>query len=137
MKLTSDAVNRLLADTTVEARADTAADIAAAYGEGLNDGERQVAEEIFRLMMQDAEVRVRQALSESLKDNPIVPRDVALTLAADVADVALPILEYSSVLNDDDLVEIIRSQSADHQKAIAQRATVSEPVVAMVLVPPL
>lgn len=79
-------------------------------------------------MVEDAEVRVRQALSESLKSNPDIPHDVALTLAKDVEDVARPILEYSEVLTNDDLIDIVRTQDEGHQVAIAKRNAVSEKV---------
>ena len=58
-------------------------------------------------MIKDAEVRVREALAQNLKENPDLPHDVALSLAQDVDQVALPILQFSDVLTDDDLIEII------------------------------
>ena len=41
---------------------------------------------------------------------------------------ALPILQFSDVLTDDDLIEIIQSQSEDKQTAIAGRSSVSDSV---------
>lgn len=79
-------------------------------------------------MVKDAEVRVRQALSKQLKDSDSVPHDVALSLARDVDDVSLPMLEFSSVLSDEDLVEIVASQDESKQVAIAKRGSVSEKV---------
>ena len=126
-QLTREDVGRLLADTSSEARAETAAKIADDFRAGsLSDSERVIAEGIFRLMVRDAEVRVRAALALNLKESPLLPRDVARTLAADVDEVAMPILEFSSVLSDDDLIEIVRSQDAAKQAAIAGRASVSE-----------
>ncbi len=54
-----------------------------------------MAEQIFRIMVKDAEVRVREALAINLKENPNVPHDVAVTLAKDVDQVALPVLRFS------------------------------------------
>jgi len=79
-------------------------------------------------MVKDAEIRVREALSENLKENPYVPHEVALSLAQDVDQVALPVLQFSEVLSDQDLTEIIKSQDSNKQIAIAGRATVSEEV---------
>ena len=127
--LTEQDVAQLLADPSGRARAETAGKIAAGFNTGdLTAEERQLAEEIFRLMVQDAEVRVREALAHSLKENPGVPHDVAVSLAKDVASVAMPVLQFSEALSDEDLVELVRGQDADKQVAIAQRTAVSESV---------
>lgn len=128
-KLTEKDVARLLADPSGSARAETAAKIATDFTtQTLTDGERRMAEEIFRLMLKDAEVRVREALAVNLKETPLLPHDVALALAKDVESVAVPILQFSEVLLDADLIEIVRSQGPAKQVAVAGRATVSEGV---------
>ncbi|HEY0837843.1 MAG TPA: DUF2336 domain-containing protein, partial [Azospirillum sp.] len=99
----------------------------------LSDSERTLAEEIIRAMARDAVVRVRQSLAENLKASANLPRDVALTLAKDVEDVAIPILSVSQVLTDADLLEIVRSGTGAKQTAIAVRPSVS-PRVADALV---
>ncbi|TNE66533.1 MAG: DUF2336 domain-containing protein [Alphaproteobacteria bacterium] len=125
--LSSADVAKLLQDPNIENRASAATKVAATFGgQGLTDSERKIAEDIFRFMLRDAAVRVRQALSESLKDNPDVPHDVAATLAQDVDEVAIPIIESSSVLTDQDLINIVRTRDASVQKAVAGRADVSE-----------
>ena len=122
-------VAELLSDPSVAKRAETARKIAADFDRGsLTDAEKGLAEEIFRLMVKDAEVRVREALANNLKSNPLVPRDVAVSLAKDVNSVALPILESSEVLTDEDLVEIISQHDTDKQSVIAGRPNVSETV---------
>lgn len=125
--LTEEDVARLLDDQSEGARAETAAKIARDFGtESLTESERNMAKEIFRLMVKDAEVRVREALALNLKDNPLLPHDVAVSLAEDVDSVALPILQFSEVLTDADLIEIVRSQGTAKQVAIAGRESVSE-----------
>ena len=127
--LTKEDVSKLLTDPSGDNRAQTAAKIAADFGHGtLTESERTMAEEIFRIMVKDAEVRVREALAQNLKENPALPRDVAMSLAKDVDSVALPVLQFSEVLSDEDLIEIVRSQGAAKQMAIAARPTVSEAV---------
>ncbi len=128
MKLTSETVEQLMQDTSPNMRADAARQVAKSYDGSMSESERAIAEDIFRLMVRDAEMRVRQALSESLKDSNQVPHDVATTLAKDVADVATPMLEFSSVLTDEDLVAIVNSQPREHLVAIAKRADVSQDV---------
>lgn len=127
--LTQDDVVRLLTDPSGNARAETAGKIAASFNSGaLSESERKIAEEIFRLMVRDAEVRVREALAQNLKQSPGVPHEVALALAKDVDSVAEPILKFSEVLTDADLVEIIRTQSPAKLVAVASRPRVSENV---------
>ncbi len=129
-KLNQTDVARLVSDGSTDNRADMAAKVAAQFGSGqMSEPERLLAEDIMRAMVRDAEVRVREALSSNLKESADTPPDVALALARDVESVALPILEYSKVLGDDDLVEIVRLQGAGHQGAIARRDTVSTRLV--------
>lgn len=124
--LDSSDVARLLTEPTAENRAVAAAKVSEQFSAGkLSDEERQIAEEIFKIMVKDAEVRVREALSESLKNSDNIPHDVAVTLANDVKEVSMPMLEFSEVLTDEDLVEIIKSQDSEAQQAIASRSNVS------------
>ncbi len=128
-RLSKEDVSKLLSSTSGTVRAETAAKIASDFGEGsLTEAERTMAEDIFRVMVKDAEVRVREALAQNLKENPAVPHDVAKSLAQDVDSVALPVLQFSEVLTDQDLMEIVRSQAPAKQVAIAKRPRVSESV---------
>lgn len=125
--LSSADVAKLLQDPNSENRAIAAKKVAATFsGAGLSEGERAIAEDIFRVMLNDAAVRVREALSDSLKDNPMVPHDVAASLAKDVESVAMPMIQSSAVLTDTDLIEIVRTRSDSFQTAVANRAQVSE-----------
>lgn len=122
-------VQRLLSDTSAETRIATSTKIASQYGsDSLSEEERRIAEDIFRALVKDAEIRVRQALTAHLKSSTLVPRDVALSLARDVEAVALPMLKASEVLTDEDLISIVRSQNTAKQSAIAQRRQVSSQV---------
>ena len=110
MSLSGVDVQRLLHDPSPASREEMAAKIARAYGaEGMNPQERTLAGEIFRLMLRDAEWRVRRALAENLCHNPDVPADIARTLAADMTEVSVPFIEASSVLTDADLVQIVEA----------------------------
>ncbi len=129
-RLNQTDVARLMSDGSTDNRADMAAKVATQFGSGqMSERERLLAADIMRAMVRDAEVRVREALSNNLRESADAPPVVALALARDVESVALPILEYSSVLSDDDLIEIVRLQGAGHQGAIARRDTVSTRLV--------
>ena len=127
-----DDVNRLAQNPSAAARVGTATKLAQQFNaEGFAPAEIKLAQEIFRVMARDAEVRVREALSINLKSNPNIPRDVALTLARDVDSVSVPVLAYSEVLTAEDLVQIVSAQSSlAKMEAIAGRREVDEPVSA-------
>jgi uncharacterized protein (DUF2336 family) len=128
-RLTKDDVAKLMADPSADVRAETTAKIASQFEvEALSPAERQIAEDIFRKLVKDVEVRVREALAAHLKNSPDLPHDVAMALARDVDSVSLPMLKFSEVLTDEDLVEIVRDQGAAKQVAIAQRPNVSSRV---------
>jgi uncharacterized protein (DUF2336 family) len=126
-KLNEQDVRRLLDSPDRDVRAEIAGKIAAQHPR-LTEHERKLAEDILRLMVKDAEVRVREALSRQLKENPLLPHDLALTLAQDVDEVALPFLQYSEALSDEDLIALVRSQGPSKQEAVARRANVSASV---------
>lgn len=128
--LTIEDVKRLANDPSPAARVGTATKLAQEFSTGnFSASELQMAESIFRIMVKDAEVRVREALSANLKTNPNVPRDVAVTLASDVASVSLPMLSFSDVLTAEDLLAIVASQAdGPKMEAIAGRKHVDAKV---------
>ncbi|MBI3711084.1 MAG: DUF2336 domain-containing protein [Proteobacteria bacterium] len=122
-------VEALLADRSPVGRTTMAAKVAYALDrQTLTPAERRYAEEIIGLLARDAEVTVRQALAAYVKEHAQLPRDVAVTLAQDVESVALPVLRYSAVLTDEDLIAIVRGGAAAKQTAIARRTKVSSPL---------
>jgi len=119
-------VERLLADPSAAVRADTAVKVARQFSDGtLNERERVVAEDVFRLFVRDVEVKVRESLSNAVKECASLPNDIAVALAKDVDQVALPMLSSSAVLTDEDLIDIIAEASGQKQQAIANRHNVS------------
>jgi uncharacterized protein (DUF2336 family) len=65
---------------------------------------------VLTILCRDQLLRVREILSEEMKEMPFAPKDVVMHLARDDANsVACPILECSPLLTDQDLVEIIKS----------------------------
>lgn len=128
--LTANDVGRLLSDPSAEVRAETAAKVAGQFSVGgLSKNEREIAQEIFRVMAKDIEVLVRETLSQSLKEVPDVSSDVARVLAEDENDsVAMPILEFSKALTEEDLLEIIEVCKPTRHVAVARRENVTEKV---------
>jgi uncharacterized protein (DUF2336 family) len=94
----------------------------------LSEQEREIAHGILLMMTKDVAEQVRKQLSESLKASECVPHDVAMALAQDIESISLPILEFSPVFTDWDLIEIIKSGAASKQTVIAKRESVSTEV---------
>jgi uncharacterized protein (DUF2336 family) len=119
--------NRLLAgDADEDVRAELARKIARLMP-GLSARESghifALTVETLECLARDAAVKVRAVLAEAIKTLDCVPRDVVLALARDAAAaVAAPILEYSPLLSDADLIEIIAyGQVKEVLGAIARR----------------
>lgn len=86
--------------------------------------------EVLRILVEDQLPRVRRILADELKQSNAVPKDVIDRLARDKElTVAAPILQYSPLLSDQDLLDIINSAPVQGAlTAIARRSSVSEPV---------
>lgn len=127
-------VERLLKEPSPQVRAEVAGKLAQEIDNPrLTEGELGLAHDIVRIMARDIETSVRHALAENLRHAQRLPRDVALKLANDVETVALPILESSMVLTDEDLVSVVRNGSDRKHEAIAGRPHVSEQVSAALI----
>jgi len=127
-------VSKLLAEPSPHVRAELAGKLAIEIDNTqLTETELKLAQDIVRVMAKDVETTVRQALSQSLRRATRLPHDVAVKLANDIESVALPILEHSKALTDDDLTAIVKSGATARQEAIAARAEVSEKVSAVLI----
>lgn len=127
-------VRRLQANPDAAARTALALKLGRGYARRLfGFKERVIADDIVRAIARDVEVEVRRALAQTIASSTEIPQDVAIRLAHDVIEVAEPILKESDLLDDDVLVEIVKSRSEEHRMAIAVRAAVSEPVSAAIV----
>ncbi len=108
----------------------------AALAPGLAANERDklrgMTYEAIELLARDELTRVRQILSEALKDFAGAPPEVIKKLAYDSElVVAGPVLEFSPVLTDEDLLEIIRNGPVEGGlSSIARRESLGEPLSA-------
>lgn len=94
----------------------------------LSERERALITDILEKLVADFEMSVRRELSERLADKPAAPSELVALLANDEIAVARPILMRSRVLQDRELIAIVRDRGRQHQLAVARRRTVSEPV---------
>jgi uncharacterized protein (DUF2336 family) len=128
-RLTEFDIRRLIKATDADERAAAAHKLCRSMDRAPLTGEdREAAQKILRVMATDAAEMVRRAMAVTLKASDLIPHDVARRLAADVDSVALPIIGFSPVFSDDDLIEIVRAGSAVRQVAVAARPTVSRDV---------
>ncbi len=88
--------------------------------------ERRLMFEILQQTIHQAEMGLREKVSERLATEKGVPNELAKLLANDEIEVAFPILSMSDALLDEDLIEIIHSRSVEHQLAVTKRPMVSE-----------
>lgn len=91
---------------------------------------RELAIEVMERLAKDALPRVRAILAAEIKSSTLVPAHLIKQLAQDAElIVSAPILEYSPLLSDEDLIEIIAGARVDGAlSAIARRQCVREPV---------
>lgn len=130
MNITREDINLLVREPSPAMRQRICEKIVNGYNSGLyTDNETRLANEIFRLLLRDTEMKVRLMMADALKSNMQVPHDIIWTLANDRNEVAAPILQFSHVLSEEDLVTIVRA-TREHPKlkAIAHRETLSKQV---------
>ncbi|MEO6015278.1 MAG: DUF2336 domain-containing protein [Devosia sp.] len=92
--------------------------------------DEQVAQydEVLCQLAELVEVEARTHVAKLLAPLERAPGNVVAKLANDSIEVAAPLLEFSNVLSDDDLIDIVSNQSEDHRVAIAGRASVPDRV---------
>lgn len=96
----------------------------------LNDNERALMTDILSRLVKEVEVSVRQKLAQRLADTENAPHTLIVELANDEIEIAAPILNRSKVLNDIDLIDVIRHKTLEHQLAVAVRESIAAPVSA-------
>lgn len=130
MNLTLMDVKKLTDEPSPKVRSMLATKIAVDYQAGhFNDAESQIAADIFRILLRDAEKKIRKTLAEHLSHTPNVPHDIIWKLAHDEPEIAAPILQFSHILTEDDLVAIVKStREVLKLCAIARRDSISEEV---------
>lgn len=95
----------------------------------LSPREQVIVTELLKLIAKDAAAIVRRALAITLKNSPALPRQIALDLIKDVDSIAVPILSHSPVLEDEDLIEILKSKAAAKMMAITKRTVIATDLV--------
>jgi uncharacterized protein (DUF2336 family) len=94
----------------------------------LSAQERALMLDILEKLIGEVARDVKRKLALRLADAPGLPRELAVLLANDEIEVATPILLRSAVLQDVDLIEVIRHRSRQHILTVAMRRDLSSTV---------
>lgn len=127
--LTKEDITRLTLNPTAETKSVTALKIGAYYNDqSVTEKGRILAEEIFRILVNDVHLKVREALSESLKNSKNIPKDIVKSLINDEESISLPFIKYYADLSQEDVISIITAQNINKQKAVAMRKNLPEDI---------
>jgi uncharacterized protein (DUF2336 family) len=90
------------------------------------------AEGALLMLLDDRSPLVRQAMAEVFSRSAEAPAAIIRALSTDQPSVALPILEFSPLLIDADLVDLVATGTCETQCAIARRVTLPAPICAAI-----
>jgi len=114
-------------------RAEATSALARAYlHSDLSADDLAAAEGAMVMLLDDPSPLVRRAMAEVFASTQKAPRVVVHALAADQPEVALPLLERSPLLLEDDLVDLIATSQSPAQIAIASRAMLPRSIAAAI-----
>jgi uncharacterized protein (DUF2336 family) len=98
----------------------------------LSDDDRAAAEGALLMLLDDPSPLVRQAMAEVFARSAEAPPAIVQALSLDQPSVALPVLEYSPLLIDADLVDPVAAGNCDVQCAVARRHNLPSSVCAAI-----
>lgn len=116
--------------SNIEAKANIAEKVSYLFNnEVLDSSVEAIIYEILELLVQDAETFIRKIVAQNLKENSNLPKHIAVTMANDIVEVSEPILKFSEILDEDDLIQIIKStQETKKLVAVSMRKNVPSSV---------
>jgi uncharacterized protein (DUF2336 family) len=128
-KLNKQDVISLSRNTNIENKSTIARKISIYYNNSsISEQEAKLAEDIFRIMIRDTEIKVREVLADHLKYCNNIPQDIVKSIINDKDSIAVPFLQYYKSLTSEDLFKILEMPGINKHKAIAQRQNLSSPV---------
>ncbi len=89
-----------------------------------NDDQVSQYDEVLCKLVELVEIEAREHVAKLLAPLERAPGSVVMHLAHDDIKVARPLLEFSNVLSDDDLIEIVEGKTEEHRIIIAGRENV-------------
>ncbi len=125
-RLTGKDVAVLHQDRSAANRAMVARKFGAQYDEMTETGPRDLVKALLDLLVNDVETQVRRSLAVAVAASDRLPAPIASRLARDRIEVAAPILQESPLLEDAELIEIVRTNAMQYALAVAGRERISE-----------
>jgi uncharacterized protein (DUF2336 family) len=98
----------------------------------LSEDDRAAAEGALLMLLDDPSPLVRRAMAEVFANCASAPAAIVEALSVDQPSVALPVLEYSPLLIDADLVDLVATGNSEVQCAIARRTHLPASVCAAI-----
>lgn len=95
----------------------------------ISPNDREVITEALLGVISQAERNLRQAIAQKMSVADNAPLRLILNLISDDIEIASPVLKYSPVLNDTDLLYIVKAQSKEYWRVVAERSNLSSIVV--------
>jgi uncharacterized protein (DUF2336 family) len=93
-----------------------------------NANETDLYGSVLATLSDEMEVAVRAELAARFADAPNAPHSLIRRFADDELEVAEQVLRASTVLTDDDLLQVVRKRGQGHLRAVSGRSSVSEAV---------
>ncbi len=125
-RLAAKDVATLQKDPSAANRALVARKFGAQYDELAENAPRDLVKALLNLLVGDVETQVRRSLALAVASSDQLPATVASRLARDRIEVAQPVLEQSPLLDDAELIDIVRTNAMQYALAVAGRERVSE-----------
>ena len=117
----SDYAAKDFSDKDPKEREQLVSQIASLCSVPMGEADKMLAEEVMLSLVKQAELDIRESLSDRLAFMDEVPQQVIHEFVHDVISVARPVLMHSPCLSEMDLMYVIRSKGAEYWQAIAQR----------------
>ncbi|MCF8495997.1 MAG: DUF2336 domain-containing protein [Alphaproteobacteria bacterium] len=127
----SQRLHSLPADKKPQAQAELLSAVGELFALELSHKETELIADVLTDLIRQAELDVRQALSERLAVLDNVPIRIAHQIAYDEISVADVFLSQSPVLDDQDLLYIIKTKSAAYWRAVACRKGLGDDIIDM------
>ena len=127
--LNKEDVAKLAKESSIENKSQIAQKVGAYYGNPqISPQAAKLAEDIFRIMVRDTEIKIRETLSNSLKNCQNLPKDIVQAIIEDKDNISIPFIQYYKSLTNEDLIKILNMPSINRQKAVAQRNNLPHPI---------
>lgn len=120
--LTKADAENLARERSISAKSNVAIKISDYYNrQSISPAAQNIVEDIFRIMVQDIEKKVREVLSQSLKDSRSLPYDIVHSLVRDVDSISLPFIQNYSHFTQEDIIAILTTKNVSKHIAVALR----------------